>query len=77
MKNEFLKFMEQCGALLFGDFTLKSGRKSPYFINTGEYKTNRQLERLGEFYGVLIEDAMENKGVDFNVLYGPAYKGIM
>ena len=72
MKQEFLKFMQDCGALLFGDFTLKSGRKSPYFVNTGEYKTNRQIERLGEFYGVLIEDS----GVGFDVLYGPAYKGI-
>jgi len=72
MKKKFLKFMQDCGALLFGEFTLKSGRKSPYFINTGEYKTNRQVERLGEFYGVLIEDS----GVEFDVLYGPAYKGI-
>jgi len=72
MKKEFLKFMQDCGALLFGDFTLKSGRKSPYFVNTGEYKTNHQLLRLGEFYGVLIEDS----GVEFDVLYGPAYKGI-
>ncbi|MCL2036639.1 MAG: orotate phosphoribosyltransferase [Oscillospiraceae bacterium] len=72
MEHKFLEFMEKCGALLFGDFTLKSGRKSPYFINTGEYKTNRQIERLCEYYGVLIEDSE----VEFDVLFGPAYKGI-
>jgi orotate phosphoribosyltransferase len=76
MKNKFLKFMQECGALLFGDFTLKSGRKSPYFVNTGEYKTNRQMERLCEFYGVMIEESMDEYGIDFDVLYGPAYKGI-
>jgi orotate phosphoribosyltransferase len=72
MKQKFLKFMQECGALTFGEFTLKSGRKSPYFVNTGKYETNRQLERLGEFYGVLIEDSE----VEFDVLFGPAYKGI-
>jgi orotate phosphoribosyltransferase len=72
VKRRFLEFMQECGALLFGEFTLKSGRKSPYFVNTGEYKTNRQLERLGEFYGVLIEESE----IEFDVLYGPAYKGI-
>jgi orotate phosphoribosyltransferase len=76
MKKKFLKFMQDCGALLFGEFTLKSGRKSPYFINTGEYKTNRQMERLCEFYGVMIEESMEEHAIDFDVLYGPAYKGI-
>jgi len=72
MKLEFLKFMQECGALLFGDFTLKSGRKSPYFVNTGEYKYNDQLSRLGEFYA----DVIEKSGIEFDVLYGPAYKGI-
>jgi orotate phosphoribosyltransferase len=72
MKNQFLKFMQECGALLFGDFTLKSGRKSPYFVNTGEYKTNKQLDRLGDFYADLIESS----GIEFDILYGPAYKGI-
>jgi orotate phosphoribosyltransferase len=76
VKQQFLKFMQDCGALLFGDFTLKSGRQSPYFVNTGEYKTNRQMERLCEFYGVMIEESMDEDGIDFDVLYGPAYKGI-
>ncbi|MDR3310263.1 MAG: orotate phosphoribosyltransferase [Oscillospiraceae bacterium] len=64
----FLDFMVQCGALLFGDFTLKSGRKSPYFINTGEYKTGAQLARLGDFYAKLIDNSVrpENEwgGID-------------
>jgi orotate phosphoribosyltransferase len=72
MKTEFLNFMAECGVLLFGDFTLKSGRKSPYFVNTGEYKTNKQLSRLGKFYAAMIEKS----GIEFDVLYGPAYKGI-
>jgi len=72
MKLQFLDFMVECGALLFGDFTLKSGRKSPYFVNTGEYKFNRQIGRLGDFYAQLIEKSK----VEFDVLYGPAYKGI-
>jgi len=73
---EFLDFMTECGALLFGDFTLKSGRKSPYFINTGEYKTGLQLSKLGDFYANLILNSLLNKKLNFNVLYGPAYKGI-
>ena len=94
----FLDFMVASGALLFGDFTLKSGRKSPYFINTGEYKTGAQLARLGDFYGKLIQNSVrspESAGdVDeklddeakalvngrirakYDLLYGPAYKGI-
>ena len=68
--------MQECGALLFGDFTLKSGRKSPYFVNTGEYKTNKQLLKLGEFYAALIEKSQKETGIEFDVLYGPAYKGI-
>ena len=93
---QFLDFMVKSGALLFGDFTLKSGRKSPYFINTGEYKTGEQLSLLGKFYARLIENSVcdEPHGLDykftdaerkevnakletkFNVLFGPAYKGI-
>ncbi|MCL2633775.1 MAG: orotate phosphoribosyltransferase [Oscillospiraceae bacterium] len=69
---QFLEFMVECGALLFGDFTLKSGRKSPYFVNTGEYKFNQQIGRLGDFYAQMIEKS----GIEFDVLYGPAYKGI-
>ena len=55
-KQEFIKFMVDCGVLTFGDFTLKSGRKAPYFINTGNYKTGAQLAKLGEFYAACIED---------------------
>ncbi|MCL1823118.1 MAG: orotate phosphoribosyltransferase [Oscillospiraceae bacterium] len=69
---KFIEFMIECGALLFGDFTLKSGRKSPYFINTGEYKTGNQISKLGDFYANLIK----NSELKFDVLFGPAYKGI-
>lgn len=71
-KQEFIKFMVDCGVLTFGDFTLKSGRKAPYFINTGNYKTGAQLAKLGEFYAACIED---NK-IEADTLFGPAYKGI-
>ena len=71
-KNEFIKFMVECGVLTFGDFTLKSGRKAPYFVNTGNYKTGAQLAKLGEFYAECI---MEN-GLKPQTLFGPAYKGI-
>ncbi|MCL1866752.1 MAG: orotate phosphoribosyltransferase [Oscillospiraceae bacterium] len=72
--SEFLKFMTDCGVLLFGDFTLKSGRKSPYFINTGNYKSGTQISRLADFYADLFMDS--GKANDFDVLFGPAYKGI-
>jgi orotate phosphoribosyltransferase len=72
-KKEFIEFMLECGVLTFGDFTTKSGRKTPFFVNTGNYKTGSQLRRLGEFYAHAIN---ENFGSDFNILFGPAYKGI-
>ncbi len=71
-KKEFIKFMCDAGVLTFGEFTLKSGRKAPYFINTGNYKTGEHIARLGEFYAKCIEE----NGVDANVFFGPAYKGI-
>ncbi len=71
-KEEFIKFMADSGVLTFGDFTLKSGRKAPYFINTGNYKTGAQLARLGEFYA----HCMKENQVEADVLFGPAYKGI-
>ena len=72
-KTEFIRFMLSAGALRFGDFTTKSGRKTPYFINTGAYRTGMQLARLGEFYAAAIEVAF---GGGFDNLFGPAYKGI-
>jgi orotate phosphoribosyltransferase len=71
-KEKFVKFMTECGVLTFGDFTLKSGRKAPYFINTGNYKTGAQLAKLGEFYA----DCIHENGLAADVLFGPAYKGI-
>lgn len=72
-KKEFIDFMVECEVLKFGEFTLKSGRKSPFFMNAGAYVTGNQLCRLGEFYAKAIH---ENFGDDFDVLFGPAYKGI-
>lgn len=72
-KKEFIEFMVKCGVLTFGDFVTKSGRKTPFFINTGNYKTGNQLNRLGEFYAKAIK---ENFKEEFNILFGPAYKGI-
>ncbi|MBR5408005.1 MAG: orotate phosphoribosyltransferase [Lachnospiraceae bacterium] len=72
-KEEFIKFMVDSGVLKFGDFTLKSGRKSPFFMNAGAYVTGTQLLKLGEYYAKAIHD---NFGLDFDVLFGPAYKGI-
>ena len=71
-KHDFIKFMVDSGVLTFGEFTLKSGRLSPYFMNSGNYKTGAQLARLGEFYAECIHD---NK-IEFDTLFGPAYKGI-
>ena len=72
-KREFIEFMVRSHALKFGDFTLKSGRKSPYFMNAGAYTTGEQLKKLGEFYAHAINDTF---GLDFDVVFGPAYKGI-
>ena len=72
-KQEFIEFMVESDVLKFGDFTLKSGRKSPFFMNAGAYVTGSQLKRLGEYYAKAIHD---NYGDDFEVLFGPAYKGI-
>lgn len=72
-KQEFINFMVDCNVLKFGDFTLKSGRRSPFFMNAGAYVTGTQLRKLGEYYAKAIHD---NYGLDFDVLFGPAYKGI-
>ncbi len=72
-KQEFIEFMVDCNVLKFGDFVTKSGRKTPFFVNTGFYRTGTQLRRLGEYYARAIEGAF---GTDFDVLFGPAYKGI-
>lgn len=72
-KQEFIEFMVESGVLKFGEFTLKSGRRSPFFMNAGAYVTGAQLEKLGEYYAKAIHDVF---GLDFDVLFGPAYKGI-
>lgn len=72
-KQDFIEFMVESNVLKFGDFTLKSGRKSPFFMNAGAYVTGDQLHRLGVYYAQAIHDAF---GLDFDVVFGPAYKGI-
>ncbi len=72
-KQEFIEFMVASDVLKFGEFTLKSGRKSPFFMNAGAYVTGEQLKRLGEYYARAIHD---NFGLDFDIVFGPAYKGI-
>lgn len=72
-KQEFIDFMLESKVLKFGDFTLKSGRKSPFFMNAGGYVTGQQLMKVGEYYAKAIVDTY---GTDFDVLFGPAYKGI-
>ena len=72
-KREFIEFMVESDVLKFGDFTLKSGRKSPFFMNAGAYVTGSQLHRLGVYYARAIHDSF---GLDFDVVFGPAYKGI-
>ena len=72
-KREFIQFLENAGVLRFGDFTAKSGRKIPYFINAGDIKTGEQIATLGEFYARAYQEKLGKKQA---VLYGPAYKGI-
>ncbi len=72
-KKEFIEFMIDCEVLRFGDFVTKSGRKTPFFVNTGFYRTGAQLRKLGEYYAKAIQSTF---GTDFDVLFGPAYKGI-
>lgn len=72
-KEEFIQFMVESDVLKFGEFTLKSGRKSPFFMNAGAYVTGSQLQKLGQYYAKAIHDKY---GTDFDVLFGPAYKGI-
>ncbi|NLC74805.1 MAG: orotate phosphoribosyltransferase [Clostridiales bacterium] len=72
-RQSFIDFMVDCGVLRFGEFTLKSGRKSPFFMNAGLYQDGSQLLRLGEYYARAIHSVY---GLDFDVLFGPAYKGI-
>lgn len=71
-QKEFIEFVLEKQVLKFGEFTLKSGRTSPYFFNAGLFNTGRDLARLGRFYAAALEDA----GIDYDVLFGPAYKGI-
>ena len=71
-KESFIRFMVDCGVLTFGEFTLKSGRKAPYFINCGNYKTGAQLAKLGEYYAECIHE----NNIPVETLFGPAYKGI-
>ena len=72
-QEEFIRFMVDSGVLTFGDFVTKSGRKTPYFVNTGNYKTGAQAARLGDYYAACIQENM-SEGID--ALFGPAYKGI-
>ena len=72
-KQEFIEFMVDCGVLKFGDFVTKSGRNTPYFVNTGNFRTGKQIATLGKFYAALIK---ENCGDNFDCMFGPAYKGI-
>ena len=73
-KKKFIEFMMSADVLRFGDFTTKSGRKTPYFVNTGNYKTGMQNSRLGEFYAALVKETA--LAIDFDAMFGPAYKGI-
>ena len=72
-KKEFIEFMMSADVLRFGSFVTKSGRNTPYFVNTGNYKTGLQNSRLGEFYAALVKETV---GDEFDAMFGPAYKGI-
>lgn len=72
-KRDFIEFMVRSDVLTFGDFTTKSGRRTPFFINTGRYRTGEQLAQLGEFYAAAIDELWPD---DIDILFGPAYKGI-
>lgn len=72
-KREFIEFMVRSGVLTFGNFTTKSGRQTPFFINTGNYDNGEQMARLGVYYARALQEALHN---DFDCLFGPAYKGI-
>ena len=74
-KADFIRFMEDAGVLIFGDFTAKSGRKTPYFVNTGNYKTGKHISTLGDYYADLVAQDIQN-GAHYDALFGPAYKGI-
>lgn len=75
-KQRFIEFMVRSGVLTFGDFVTKSGRSTPYFVNTGKYRTGAQMQQLGEFYADSIESHVKTTGSAIDVLFGPAYKGI-
>ena len=72
-KKEFIEFMRSADVLRFGDFVTKSGRNTPYFVNTGNYRTGLQNSRLGEFYAAMVKETV---GSEFDAMFGPAYKGI-
>lgn len=72
-KKEFIEFMMSADVLRFGQFVTKSGRHTPYFVNTGNYRTGSQIAKLGDFYAALVKEAC---GDDFDAMFGPAYKGI-
>ncbi len=76
-KESFIEFMVRSNVLMFGDFTTKSGRKTPYFINTGNYKTGAQIHGLGEYYAKFVDETFPDLNEETDFFYGPAYKGIV
>ena len=75
-KKDFISFMCDAGVLTFGDFTTKSGRKTPYFVNTGNYRTGKHISILGDYYADLVAESLNKTGIKYDALFGPAYKGI-